>query len=102
VLLSYAECCYAACHYAECSGAFYTPVNVEKLKFDAKYGKGEKDRGGIHKTTYKLLTIIMEQRTFKNVSNYLNANIYSYIETSGGQSSNLYLNVVHFFNSRVN
>ncbi len=25
----------------------------------------------------------MEQRTFKNVNNYLNANIYSYLETSG-------------------
>jgi len=28
--------------------------------------------------------------------------IYSYLETSGGESSNLYLNVVHFFNTRVN
>ncbi len=32
----------------------------------------------------------------------LNTNIYSYLETSGGQSSNLYLNVVHFFNTSVN
>ena len=32
----------------------------------------------------------------KNVNNYLNTNIYSYLETSGGKSSNLYLNVVHF------
>jgi hypothetical protein len=39
---------------------------------------------------------------FKNVNNYSNTNIYSYLETSGGQSSNLYLNVVHFFNTRVN
>jgi len=38
----------------------------------------------------------------KNVNNYLNTDIYSYLETSGGQSSNLYLNVVHFFNTRVN
>jgi hypothetical protein len=45
---------------------------------------------------------LMEQRTFKNVNNYLNTNIYSYLETSGGQSSNLYLNVVHFFTTRVN
>jgi hypothetical protein len=29
----------------------------------------------------------------------LYTNIYSYLETYGGQSSNLYLNVVHFFNS---
>ncbi len=39
---------------------------------------------------------------FKKVTNYLNTNIYSYLETSGGQSSNLYLNVVHFFNTSVN
>ncbi len=38
----------------------------------------------------------MEQCTLKNANNYLNTNIYSYLETSGGQSSNLYLNVVHF------
>jgi hypothetical protein len=38
----------------------------------------------------------MEQDALKNVNNCLNTNIYSYLETSGGQSSNLYLNVVHF------
>jgi hypothetical protein len=35
----------------------------------------------------------MEQRTLRNVNNYLYTNIYSYLETSGGQSSNLYLKV---------
>jgi hypothetical protein len=35
----------------------------------------------------------------KNVNNCWNTNIYSYLETSGGQSSNLHLNVVHFFNN---
>jgi hypothetical protein len=35
--------------------------------------------------------------SFKNVSNCLNTNIYSYLEASGGQSYNLYENVVHFF-----
>ena len=39
----------------------------------------------------------MKERTLKNVNNCLNTNIYSYLETSGGQSSNAYLNVVHFF-----
>ncbi len=39
----------------------------------------------------------MEQHTFKNVNNYLNTNIYSYLETYGGQSSNPYLNAAHFF-----
>jgi hypothetical protein len=32
----------------------------------------------------------------------LNTRIYSYLETSGGQSSHLYLNVVQFLNTRVN
>ncbi len=44
----------------------------------------------------------IEQHTFKNVNNYLNTNIYSYLETSGGESDNLKLNVVQFFNTRVN
>jgi hypothetical protein len=44
----------------------------------------------------------MEQRALKNVNNCLNTNIYSYLETSGGQRSNLFLNVVHFFNTSVN
>ncbi len=38
---------------------------------------------------------------FKNVKNCLNTNIYSYLETSVSQSLNLYLNVVHFFNTSV-
>ncbi len=44
----------------------------------------------------------MEQSAFKNVNNCLKSNIYSYLETSGGKSSNLYSNVVHFFNTSVN
>jgi hypothetical protein len=44
----------------------------------------------------------MEQRALKNVNNNLNINIYPYFETSGGQSSNIYLNVVNFFNTSVN
>ncbi len=39
---------------------------------------------------------------FKNVKKCLNTNIYSYLETSGGQSSNKFINVVHFFNTSVN
>jgi hypothetical protein len=44
----------------------------------------------------------MGQHALKNVNNCLNTNIYSYIETTGGQSSILNLNVVHFFNTSVN
>ncbi len=39
---------------------------------------------------------LMERHTFKNVNNCLNANIYSYLDTSGSQSSDQYLNVDHF------
>ncbi len=39
----------------------------------------------------------MEQHVLNNVNNCLNTNIYSYLETSSGQSSNL-----HFFNTSVN
>ncbi len=39
--------------------------------------------------------------TFKNVNSYLNTNIYSYLEASGGQTSYLYLNSVYFFNTGV-
>ncbi len=51
---------------------------------------------------WELLASAIEQRASKNVHNCLNTNIYSYLETSGDQSSNLYLNVVHFFNTSVN
>jgi len=44
----------------------------------------------------------MEEHTLKNVDNCLNANIYSYLETSGGQTPNQYLNVVPFLNTSVN
>ncbi len=70
--------------------------------------------GGIdfNPTTYEQLAIIpyhkidrnikilqlkypMEQHALKNVNNCFKTSIY--LETSGGQSSNLYLNVGHFF-----
>jgi hypothetical protein len=41
---------------------------------------------------------LIEQHALKNANNCLNTNIYSYFETwRGGQSSNIYLNAVHFF-----
>jgi len=43
-----------------------------------------------------------EQPTLKNVNNCLKTNIFSYLETSGGKSYNLYFNVVHFFNTSDN
>jgi len=44
----------------------------------------------------------MEQHALRNVNSCLNTNIYSYLDTSGGQNSNLYLNAVQFFNTSVN
>ncbi len=40
--------------------------------------------------------LLMEQWALQNVNNCSNTHIYSYLETSVGQSSNLYLNVVQF------
>jgi hypothetical protein len=51
---------------------------------------------------WELLASAIEQLASKNVNKCFNTNIYTYLETSGGQSSNLYLNVVHFFNTSVN
>jgi hypothetical protein len=44
----------------------------------------------------------MEQHTLKNINNWMNTNIYSYLDTSGGQSSNLYLNIIHLVSTSVN
>jgi len=43
----------------------------------------------------------MEQHTLKIVNSCWNIKITFYLETSGGQNLNLYLNVVHFFNTSV-
>ncbi len=47
-------------------------------------------------SNWTLLSCTMEQHALKNLNNYLNTKSYSYLETSGGQSSFLYLNVVPF------
>ncbi len=48
------------------------------------------------------IDFLMEQRAIKHVNNCLHTNIYFYLETFGGQSFSLDLNVVHFFNNSVN
>jgi hypothetical protein len=76
---------------------------AKKEKKPIKTGAGS---GHITKQTSRnlfwRLSISMGTAYFKNVNNYLNTNIYSYLETSGGKSYNLYLNAVHFFNTSVN
>jgi hypothetical protein len=44
----------------------------------------------------------MEQGPSKIVNNCLSTNIYSYLETSGGQTFNQYFSVVQFFNTSAN
>jgi hypothetical protein len=48
--------------------------------------------------TFKVLLYNIPNGTarFKNVNNCLNKSIYCYLDSSRGQSSNPYLNVVHF------
>jgi hypothetical protein len=43
-----------------------------------------------------LPSFVQLNSTLKNVDSCFNTNIYSFLETSSGQSYNLYLNVVHF------
>jgi hypothetical protein len=45
--------------------------------------------------------IPMEQHALIYENTCLNTIFYSYLETSGGQSSNAYLNVVNCFNASV-
>ncbi len=47
-------------------------------------------------------TKIMERHALKTVNIDINTNIYYYLDTSGSKSFNLYLNVVHFFNTSLN
>jgi hypothetical protein len=48
------------------------------------------------------LLLKMEARALKNAIICFDTNIQSYLKTSVGQSSNLYSNVVHVFNTSVN
>jgi hypothetical protein len=73
-----------------------SPTGIATTLRWCNYGEETQPLGAC---TINLFTAIMEQHTLKNVNNCLNTNIYSYLETSGGQSSNLYLNVVHIFNN---
>ncbi len=50
----------------------------------------------------QVLTAFNGTARFNNVNNCLYTNIYSYLETSGGQSFILYFNAVIFFNTSVN
>jgi hypothetical protein len=46
--------------------------------------------------------LLHQQHALKNVNNCQNTNISLYLETSGGQNSNPYLNTVPFLNTILN
>ncbi len=52
----------------------------------------------IYKTSFDKLTIKMEKQAFKIINKILAC---KYLETSGGQTFNLKLNAVYFFNTRL-
>ncbi len=73
--------------FCHCYALYLPAVNITPLFIFIKINNINQTNGRAH---------------FKNVNNCLNATIYSHLETSGGQSSNLYLYIVHFFNTSVN
>jgi len=75
---------------------------VEIEKFWAKLNGTLFFEAHLHWKSFWHEHVPMEQHALKNVNNCLNTNIYSNLETSGGQISNIYLNEVHFFNASVN
>jgi hypothetical protein len=85
-------------------------ITTKKLIEDQNLGPVLQNFYGCNKLDFHpSLTLVSKVRAslngtawFKNVKNCLNTNIYSYLETSVGQSSDPYLNVVHFFNTSVN
>ncbi len=73
------------------------------LNFFAKHANGSNKLGCLSFPEFQACCNVtlylvgpMEQHALKNVNNNLNMNIYSYLETSGGQSSYTHLNVVYF------
>jgi hypothetical protein len=90
-----------------------TPIEKHRFKeiaelFIISIGKrGVGGRGGvrlIHRTENRALVLFLENGTapFEKCKQCWNCNISFYLETPGGPNSNVYLNVVHFFNNSVN
>ncbi len=81
--------------------AFKLSIYINKSDFSPYVNKARPNtvRHVASHVTYCLstLTLPMERYDLKNANNCLHSNIYSYLGTSGDQSSSLYLNVAHFF-----
>ncbi len=58
----------------------------------------------VSKSVTKFATIFVMNGTthFKQCRHLLDTNISFYLEASGGHNSQLYLNIVHFFNTTIN
>jgi hypothetical protein len=78
-------------HYREVQKIIVQLIDIDLV---IKYFSDDLLRGAL----YRLNLVLNKDVLF----HCLNSNIYSHLETSGGQSSSLYLNVVHFFNTGVN
>jgi hypothetical protein len=112
----YAECSYAECRYAKCRGAvkkiqcqntlaiFLSLFQRRRLDLNPRHSVDEASVLPLcyHRYPPSPKILSMEQSALKNVNNCLYTNVYSYLETSGGISYNPYLNVAHFFSTRVN
>jgi hypothetical protein len=81
---------------------FYLNASSQKSKIPIDGHAEARERAQCAEIVSKCKTLNNGTVRFKNVNNYLNTNFYSILDTSGGQSSNLYLNVVHFFSTSVN
>jgi uncharacterized protein YjbI with pentapeptide repeats len=120
----YAECRYADCRYAECRGTLVSTLLFKQSKSHLKKKLLsdlliliEKWRDAVLSAQHLVGAItfsindtqhsdnqhnwLNETACLENVNSCFNTNVYSYLETFGGQCSNLYLNV-HFFNTGVN
>ncbi len=71
---------------------------IIKRRHDTWHGGNQHDSENVS----VMPSVAMEQHALRSVNDCLNTNIYSYLETSGVQSYNLYSNVVHFFNTSLN
>ncbi len=87
-----AECSFTECHFTECRGAKSGPHKIRNFVKKENLGP----------VNYKTFYCCNLKEHFKKCKQLFEYNIYSYLQTSGGQSSDLYLNVVHFFNISVN
>ncbi len=63
---------------------------------NAQYHNAKYHNAECHSADMLMITLLNGTTHFKKCKNGFNTIIYSYLETPGCQSSNLYLNVVHF------